>query len=115
MSKRLLNASVLAASLLLATAASAAGEVPDPTRPAISAPVVTDASESAPAPMVLQSTLISPQQRSAIIDGRRYRIGERVGDARLAAIEPGVVRLSGPMGNSELRLSYSISSRPVNH
>lgn len=95
--------------------AFAAGEVPDPTRPAISVPFAADASEDVPAPMVLQSTLVSPLQRTAIIDGRRYRIGERVGDARLTSIEPGVVRLSGPTGSTELRLSYSTSSRPVNY
>lgn len=103
--------------LLLLVAAvgllGAAAPVPDPTRPAIPPRVV--ASDDAPAAvLVLQSTIVSPQQRSAIINGQRYRLGDTVGDARLEAIGPGWVRLSSPAGRSELRLSFPNSTRPVN-
>jgi hypothetical protein len=91
----------------------AAAPVPDPTRPAIAPRVAMD--ETAPvAALVLQSTIVSPQQRSAIINGKRYRAGDAVGDARLEAIGPGWVRLRGPTGSTELRLSFSNSTRPVN-
>jgi hypothetical protein len=63
---------------------------------------------------VLQSTLVSPSQRSAIINGQRYRLGDAVGDARLEAIGPGWVRLRSPTGSTELRLSFPNSTRPVN-
>jgi hypothetical protein len=97
----------------LAGLLGAAGPVPDPTRPAIAPRPST--TEAAPvAALVLQSTLVSPRQRSAIINGQRYRLGESVGDARLEAIGPGWVRLRGPMGSTELRLSFSKSTRPVN-
>lgn len=104
----------LSVALLLGGPAAASG-VPDPTRPAV-APVmgeVDDASTERP-PLVLQSTLVSPRQRSAIINGQRYRVGDRVGDARIEAIAPGSVRLSTPAGRAELRLSYSNLTRPVN-
>jgi hypothetical protein len=58
--------------------------------------------------------LVSPSQRSAIINGQRYRLGDAVGDARLEAIGPGWVRLRSPTGSTELRLSFTNSTRPVN-
>ena len=87
--------------------------VPDPTRPAIAPRVVADAAAPV-AVLVLQSTLVSPSQRSAIINGQRYRLGDAVGDARLEAIGPGWVRLRSPTGSTELRLSFPNSTRPVN-
>lgn len=100
--------------LLLAPALSSAAAVADPFRPAVALPPpVEEGAEVAPS-LVLQSTLVSPQQRSAIINGRRYRQGDRVGEARLEAIGPGWVRLRGPEGATELRLSYSTLTRPVN-
>ncbi len=87
--------------------------VPDPTRPAI-APRVEATSAAPAAALVLQSTLVSPSQRSAIINGQRYRLGDAIGDARLEAIGPGWVRLRSPTGSTELRLSFPNSTRPVN-
>lgn len=102
------------AACLLAFAGPIAAAVPDPFRPAVLLPPpVAEGGEPAPA-LVLQSTLVSPQQRSAVINGRRYRPGDRVGEARLEAIGPGWVRLRGPEGAIELRLSYSTLTRPVN-
>ncbi|WP_334133010.1 hypothetical protein [Silanimonas lenta] len=95
--------------------ALAAAAVPDPFRPAAPLQAGPGPSPEPAAPaLVLQSTLVSPQQRSAIINGRRYRQGDRVGEARLEAIGPGWVRLRGPEGATELRLSYSTLTRPVN-
>ena len=112
---------VLALALALfavASMSSAFARVPDPTRPAIAMPAPAAAgatsADAAPPPLVLQSTLVSPRQRSAIINGQRYRLGERIGDARIEAIGPGWVRLATPTGRQELRLSFSTSTRPVN-
>lgn len=110
MSDRTLLALLLAA---VSAPALAGVAVPDPTRPAI--PARQEAGAEAPAAaLVLQSTLVSPRQRSAIISGQRYRLGETVGGARLEAIGPGWARLRGPGGAIELRLSYPKSTRPVN-
>ncbi|QKK02566.1 MAG: GspB domain-containing protein [Pseudomonadota bacterium] len=69
---------------------------PDPTRPPDSAEI--SAWFGAPAdgereqPYRLQSVLISPQRRIAVINGQRVQIGDRLGSARVNAIEPdGVV------------------------
>lgn len=91
----------------------AAAPVPDPTRPAI-APLAAAGEATPVAALVLQSTLVSPSQRSAIINGQRYRVGDPVGDARLEAVGPGWARLRGPTGSTELRLSFPKSTRPVN-
>lgn len=114
MSERI--ASVLLVLALSMPATSALAGIPDPTRPAAGAVVATTGeAESAPtATLVLQSTLVSPGQRSAIINGRRYRQGDTVGDARIAAIGAGWVRLESPAGSTELRLSYSKPNPPVN-
>jgi hypothetical protein len=92
----------------------AAAPVPDPTRPAIAPRAESTGATPAAAALVLQSTIVSPRQRSAIINGQRYRLGESVGEARLEAIGPGWVRLRGPTGSTELRLSFPKSTRPVN-
>ena len=100
-----------------AAPACAAGRaaVPDPTRPAVFIPAGGDAdADAAPAASrQLQSTLVSPRQRAAVIDGQRYAEGDRLGDARILSIQAGVVRLRGPDGDSELRLSFSPVTRPV--
>ena len=111
MSDRLYLPLVLA---MFFAASAALASVPDPMRPAI--PMAADSTPDAPAAaaLVLQSTVVSPRSRSAIINGRRYRLGETVGDARLAAIGAGWVRLDRPSGSTELRLSYSKPNPPVN-
>ena len=102
---------------LAAAPACAAGRaaVPDPTRPAVFIPAEGDAEADAEpaADRQLQSTLVSPRQRAAVIDGQRYAEGDRLGDARILSIQAGVVRLRGPEGDSELRLSFSPVTRPV--
>jgi hypothetical protein len=108
-----LVAAAFSLALALVAAPAAAGAVPDPTRPAVM-PTTTSAESAPVAALVLQSTLVSPRQRSAIINGQRYRLGAKVGDARLEAIGAGWVRLRGATGATELRLSYPVSTRPVN-
>ncbi|MCE2944908.1 MAG: hypothetical protein ACK5S2_05735 [Lysobacteraceae bacterium] len=104
---------VLALLLVVAGPAVASG-VPDPTRPAVPAASV-DAAPGTPAPsLVLQSTMVSGDQRSAIINGAFVRPGDTLGEARVVAIGPGWVRLEGASGPTELRLSYSSIARPVN-
>lgn len=113
---RLGLATVLALALALALAAGSvlAASVPDPTRPAILRQAEAAPGAEPRAGLLLQSTLVSPRQRSAIINGQRYRIGDRIGAARIEAIGPGWVRLATPTGPSELRLSFPPLTQPVN-
>lgn len=115
MSDRLAIALVLGLLLAASHPVAAGDAVPDPTRPAVATVASAEADDATPAPtLVLQSTLVSPRQRSAIINGQRYRSGDRLGDARIEAIGPGWVRLATPTGPTELRLSYPTLTRPVN-
>jgi MSHA biogenesis protein MshK len=81
------------------TAAFAAGAgyaqaVQDPMRPpAFTAPIGGD-SAGTPAPgLVLQSTLLSHGRRIAMIDGKPMKVGDKIGGARIVAIDPSSVTL----------------------
>jgi MSHA biogenesis protein MshK len=87
-----LKALMLLAALPLAAwpAAHAQPALSDPTRPPNVLPgVVRDASPRGEAPAAasrLQSVLISPQRRLAVIDGRTVPLGGKVDDATLVQI-----------------------------
>lgn len=114
--RRLLRSSILALLGAVPLAVAASLPVPDPTRPAVPLPAPEATPATAAPALVLQSTLIAGEQSSVIINGQRLRRGDRLGDARVAAIGPGWVRLESAAGSIELRLSHSSSSfvRPVN-
>ncbi|HJV74994.1 MAG TPA: MSHA biogenesis protein MshK [Noviherbaspirillum sp.] len=85
----------------------------DPTRPP--AATLPDegangvASESA-AP-VLQSILISPSRRQAIISGKTLTVGERVGDAKIVRITENTVILRNGTDLQTLKLFPGIEKR----
>lgn len=95
----------LTTALLVATAGA---QQRDPTRPPSAAEVAAwfgDASETdRRSPYRLQSILLAPDRRIAIIDGRRLRTGDRLGEAEVAAIEPGRVILHQAGDTIELTL-----------
>jgi len=103
-----------AALILLPAALLAAAPVPDPTRPAIALPPPGTPTATVASAPVLQFTQVAPGRSSAIVDGRRVRPGDRIGDARVVAIGPGWLRLESAAGTTELRLSHSSFVRPVN-
>jgi hypothetical protein len=84
--------------LLCAGVAWAAGpggdrELADPTRPAQARDTVTAPGTGGP---VLQSVLIAPGRRLAVIDGQTVSLGGRFGTATLVAVtETGVVLKEG--------------------
>lgn len=92
----------------LAGAGVGAETLPDPTRPPafLFAPVDSDAAatERSKAGLVLQSVLIAPGRRTAIIGGRHLAIGDRLGDLTLVRVEETEVLLRGPEGSRTLRL-----------
>lgn len=81
-----------------------AQSVPDPTRPpAAAASVRGGAAASGPR---LQSTLIGPGRRAAVIDGEWVHEGDRIDAGTILSIEPGRVRLRAGTGEIELTLSF---------
>jgi MSHA biogenesis protein MshK len=96
--------------LALATASGAFAQVlQDPTRPPSASPSVQDTkSESSR----LQSVLISPGRKLAVIDGRTVTLGERVGDARVVAIAPAQVILQRGAEYQTLKLHPGIEKKP---
>lgn len=49
--------------------------------------------EPAAGALVLQSTLMSGGRRIAMIGGKSMKVGDRIGEAKIVAIEPGAVTL----------------------
>lgn len=73
----------------------------DPTRP--SGAAMADVAEYHSGP-VLQSTFISSGNRRAVISGRTYRVGDRVGSGVITDIQPYEVVLQQGARESRLRL-----------
>ncbi len=87
--------------LALPLAALAAG---DPTRPpGLRAPAGGGAPAARPR-WQLNATLISPERRSAMINGRTVVVGDRINGARVLAIQPAMVRLRGKRGEFNIYL-----------
>jgi MSHA biogenesis protein MshK len=103
MAQRLIALSIL----LAASSPSPAQVLNDPTKPPAStslSPEEAAPGEAAVAPSRLQSVLISPSRRTAVIDGRAVTIGDRVGDATLVAIAPSEVILQRGAERQALKL-----------
>ena len=74
----------------------------DPTNPTMGS-VTTDTAEHRSGP-VLQSTFISSGNRRAVISGRSYRVGDRVGNAVITDIQAYEVILKQGARETHLRL-----------
>jgi MSHA biogenesis protein MshK len=87
-----MNRALLLLALFGTNAVAQSGQLTDPTRP----PIVGGESSVAAAPKrgpTLQSVLISPSRRVAVINGSAVGIGGKVGDATVASISEGAVVL----------------------
>lgn len=100
----------LMAILALAASSALAQGMSDPMRPP-SATVEMPQGE-APAPSRLQSVLISPGRKLAVIDGQTVALGGRVGDATLVAISPTQVTLQVGAAYQTLKLHPGIEKKP---
>lgn len=82
----------------------------DPTRP------YTGPAEAGPAAAptgpVLQSTMISPTARRAVISGRSYRVGDKVDGAVITDIQPYEVSLRRGDRESRLRMLPRLEKDP---
>ncbi|MFA6014011.1 MAG: hypothetical protein WC742_03015 [Gallionellaceae bacterium] len=83
----------------------------DPTRPAFEPIIPVDnnvAGDVANAPAIfddnLQSIIISPQYRAAVIGGITVAVGEKIGDATLVEVRESSVVLSSAKGKKVLEL-----------
>jgi len=102
---------MLLTTLLLCSPQLAAAEpLLDPTRPAIdlSADAGGEATVAA-APRGLQSIIISPQYRAAIINGETVRLGGKSGDSRLVEVREGSVVLQNAQGRRVMELFPRVS------
>jgi hypothetical protein len=91
----------------------------DPTRPpqawlaaqpkVAGAPAAAD-QEAAPQ---LQSLLIGPSRKYAIIDGQLLGVGDTFKDARVVAVKPAGVVLRSERGSETLKLFPDVDKRPV--
>ena len=106
---------MLAAWLGTAATACMAQGLPDPTRPppmlmgAASAPQAARAASAAAVPTAAPPRLLSIQvpregEPSALVDDRLLRVGDRLGDGTVAAIDAQGISLRSPKGGVE-RLS----------
>lgn len=73
----------------------------DPTRPSSHGAAVTGASRGG---LVLQSTLVSPERRVAVISGQRLSVGGKIGGAEVVAIRSFEVILKRSGKESALRM-----------
>ena len=90
-------AAVLVTSLVaVAVVAAEVGDLPDPTNPAGYA--------TGTSPSGVQSILITPRYKQAVIHGRTVRVGDRVGDAVIVDIQSYEVILNRGGRESRMRL-----------
>lgn len=100
MFKRVGLGTVVTLMLALLASAAYADTLHDPTRPDYVAGAATSSSTG----WQLSSTLISPQRRLAVINGTTVAVGDRIGGARVLAIQPGSVRLRTADGTVTVEL-----------
>lgn len=102
--------------MALFSAAAAAEELPDPTRPpaSLAAPVAAPAGEAAAKqPAVLQSIIISKNRRAAIIGGETVELGGKYGDAKLIEVNEGNVVLHSAQGRQVMTLFPDVKRNVV--
>jgi MSHA biogenesis protein MshK len=95
--------------LAFAAAAGYAQALQDPMRPpGFAASSAADSAVSFPLGPVLQSTLLSNGRRIAMIDGKPMKIGDKIGDARILAIDPASVTLREGRTTRVLELFHGV-------
>ena len=100
---------MLVAIMAIAVAPAAANPLPDPTRPA-NAAVSRSSAPAGPARPVLQSTIVSPGRKAAVISGTRVRIGDTFQGAVVTDIAPYEVRMNRGGREVVLRLAPKLAT-----
>jgi MSHA biogenesis protein MshK len=102
----------LALALALALfSASVAAQMNDPTRPPAS--FGSSEPDAGGGGIMLQSVLISPSQKAAIINGVLVKLGEKYGDAVLIAVAENEVVLRGGGGRQVLKLHPGVNMKEI--
>lgn len=105
------------ACLCAAHAAYAQSALTDPTRPPSGLDGSTMAANAGSLPqegvLVLQSVLISPQRRLAVISGETVKLGTRIGSAEVVRIEETEVTLREGRELHKLKLFAGVVKQPV--
>ena len=104
-----MNALVVLALSLAAPLAAVAADLPDPTRPAQAAIVVSPAPEPGAVGYSVSAIKIGDGMRLAIVNGGTVRVGDRLGAARVAGIETDGVVLE----TDERELKIPLFGAPV--
>jgi MSHA biogenesis protein MshK len=85
--------------------------LPDPTKPAVEIPYASEtgldvaaSAVSAPKKEGLQSIIISPRHRAAIINGETVALGGKIGDATLVEVRENSVVLQSAQGKRVMEL-----------
>jgi MSHA biogenesis protein MshK len=103
-----MRAAALALAILSAMsgAAEAAANLSDPTQPMdfVVRPGSGGSSVMVPTGPILQSTMVSPERKSAVISGKRVRVGDTFEGAKVTAITPYEVRMSRGGRETTLRM-----------
>jgi MSHA biogenesis protein MshK len=89
-------------------------QLADPTRPADATGAAREGS-SGPSGPALQSVLISPHRRIAIVNGKTLKLGDKVGKARLVSITETEVVLQNGKDRQILKLYPDIQKRGTSH
>ena len=97
--------------MFAATPVGFAENFPDTTRPPASLGLAQEANSAAASGPMLQSVLISPGRRVAIISGKTVSIGEKFGEARVVKITESEVLLRSGTGLQALKLFPGFEKR----
>lgn len=109
---------LLAACSLCVLQIATAEPLPDPTRPAIDlnssgAGSASDVAPDEAVPRGLQSVIISPQYRAAIINGETVRLGGEYGNSRLVEVRENSVVLQNRQGQRVLELFPKVNMKKI--
>jgi len=96
---------VVGLALTVLAGTGVASNLSDPTRPVdYFAPAAAAKGEARSYGPVLQSTMVSPLRKRAVIDGKTVAVGDKVSDAQIVDIRPYEVILRRGNQQSSLRL-----------
>ena len=102
---------VLALAVAAAPCAAHAAPFADPTRPP-GAPQAAKGGASSPGGPRLESVLIAPDRRIAVISGQQVTLGSRFGDGEVVRITESEVLIRGRDGEESLKLFRGGGPRP---